>query len=87
MDIGLLLAVVGFYDSFYDERHKDRYTLKKILSGQADLNAAGHLVTPLQIVVATRDIEGVTELLEAGADSNVTGDRNRVSFKTKSILE
>jgi hypothetical protein len=87
MDTGLLLAAVGFHDGFHDEGHKNHCALKKILSGQADPNAAGYLVTPLQIAVATRDIEGVTELLGAGADSNATGDRNGVSFKTNSILE
>lgn len=87
MDTGLLLATVSFHDEFHDIGHKDHCALKKILSGQADPNAAGYLITPLQIAIAIRDIEGVIELLEAGADSNATEDQNGVSFKAKSILE
>jgi hypothetical protein len=87
MHRGLLLAAAGFHVDFHIEGHTDQCVLKKILSGQADPNAAGYLVAPLQIAVATCDIEGVAELLEAGVDSNATGDQNGVSFKANSILE
>lgn len=87
MDTGLLLAAVGAHEEFHDKRHSDQCVLKKILRGQADPNAAGYRVTPLQIAVATLDVEGVIELLEAGADTNTTGDQNGVPFSTNSILE
>jgi hypothetical protein len=86
-DTSLLQATVGFHTHFHDDRRKDRCALQRILSGQADPNAAGYLVTPLQIAVATSDAESVTELLDAGADSNATGDQNGIAFKTNSVLE
>ena len=87
MHKGLLPAAAGSHVDFHIEGQSDQCVLKKILDGQADPNATGHLVTPLQITVATCDIEGVAELLEAGADANATGDQNGVSFKANSILE
>lgn len=87
MSTGLLLSAVGFHEHFHKKRGKNNCALKKILSGEADPNAVGYYVTPIQIAVAARNIEGVRELLEAGAESNATGDRNGISFKPKSILE
>ncbi|KAL1611933.1 hypothetical protein SLS60_000156 [Paraconiothyrium brasiliense] len=87
MDTGLLIASIGFHGCFHDEEHKDRCALRNSLGRHADPDATGYLITPLQIAVASRDIEGVTELLEAGADPNTTGDQNGVSFKTNSIFE
>lgn len=84
MDSSLLLAAVGFHTNFHGTK---RCALKKILSKQVDLNATGHQVTPLQMVVAACDVEGVTEMLEAGADPNAAGSQNGASFKTNSILE
>ncbi|CAO2649625.1 Nn.00g070100.m01.CDS01 [Neocucurbitaria sp. VM-36] len=82
---GVLLAVVAFHDCFDEE--EGHCVIEKILSGQADPNASGYLVTALQIAVATYDIEGVQELLQAGAEANATGDENGVAFKTDSVLE
>lgn len=86
-ETSLLLAAVAFHDHGLHGEYKIHCTLKKILSGGADPNAAGYLVTPLQISVATRDIEGITELLEAGANPNGTGDRDGVCSKRDSLLE
>ncbi|KAH7094916.1 hypothetical protein FB567DRAFT_511316 [Paraphoma chrysanthemicola] len=85
-DTSLLQSIVGFGHSHFDGG-KNRCTFQRILSRQADPNAAEYLVTPLQIAVAIFDVPGVTHLLEAGADSNATGTRNGIAFKTNSVLE
>jgi hypothetical protein len=60
--------------------------IKKILDRGADPNGTRNSITPLQIAAAKRDVEGVRELLEAGADANATGDRNGLCFEAISVL-
>lgn len=74
-------------DASYDGGCKDSCIISRILDGQADPNATGYYVTPLQIAVANWDVEGVRALLAAGAEPNASGDRNGIPFKTKSFLE
>jgi len=78
---------LAFQIDFQHERHDNHCALKTILSGKINPNAAGYPATPLQIAIVTFDIEGVTEMLEAGGGSNAIGDGGEVSFKTNSILE
>ncbi|KAF5507260.1 hypothetical protein CGCA056_v013701 [Colletotrichum aenigma] len=51
----------------------DWCVLKKLLSLGANPNASRCFVTPLQIAVATFDVEGVLALLQAGANPNAEG--------------
>jgi hypothetical protein len=60
--------------------------IKKILDRGADPNGTQNSITPLQIAAAKRDVEGVRELLEAGADANATGNRNGICYEAKSVL-
>lgn len=88
LDGRLLHATVGSHSSYNMYNiHPDRCELQRVLSGQTDPNAAGYLVTPLQIAAATFDTQGVAELLEAGADSNATGTREGITFRANSVLE
>jgi hypothetical protein len=83
IDTNLLLNAIGSHEFWH---HEKDCKLKKILNGQADPRALGYAITPLQIAAANRDIEGVIELLEAGADPNALGDRKGVYFPVDSIV-
>jgi hypothetical protein len=48
--------------------------LKRLLELGADPNLRSNRITPLQIAVYARDVEGVSALLRAGADPNDTGN-------------
>jgi hypothetical protein len=52
----------------------------------ADPNTTEYQCTPLQIAVACWDLEGVTLLLEAGANPNGTPNSNRMSWDDDSLM-
>jgi hypothetical protein len=88
MDIGVLLPAIN-YHHMYRNNTSDapkRCELQKILDRGADPNATQYSITPLQIAAATRDVEGVRELLRAGANANATGNPIGVRFKVDFIL-
>jgi hypothetical protein len=87
-DISLLLAVINTHHTCSHDRSNawDTCVLQKILDRGADSNATQYSITPLQIAAATRDVEGVRELMVAGADANATGNRNGICFKDDFIL-
>jgi hypothetical protein len=87
-DTSILFPVIN---SHYTDTHRgsddvDCCILKILLDRGADPNAARYSITPLQIAAATRDIDGVGQLLRAGADANAIGDRNRERFEANSVL-
>jgi NACHT domain len=61
--------------------------LPRLLQLGANPDPKGFQVTPLQIAVFSRDLAGVRMLLEAGADSNNTGDEQGIKWHAEiSIL-
>jgi hypothetical protein len=53
---------------------KGKYSLKKLLEVGTLSDPPGFEVIPLQIAIATRDLEGVSMLLEAEASPSGVGD-------------
>jgi hypothetical protein len=88
MDISVLLPTINYHHihSHSTSDARDRCELQKILDRGADPNATQYSTTPLQIAAATRDVEGVRELLRAGANANATGNPSGVRLKADSIL-
>ncbi|KAH6699767.1 hypothetical protein BKA61DRAFT_496302 [Leptodontidium sp. MPI-SDFR-AT-0119] len=60
--------------------------VRKLLEAGAQPNLLGYRLTPLQIAVAVRDLEGVRLLLQFKADPNYVGDPNGVVWSTNSLL-
>jgi hypothetical protein len=88
MDISVLLPTINYHHihSHDTSNGPHRCELQKLLDRGADPNATQYSITPLQIAAATRDVEGVRELLRAGANANATGNPSGVRFKADSIL-
>ena len=59
---------------------------ERLLELGADPNVIGYQVTPLQIAVVRWDFEGVSTLLEAGADPNDTGDRDGIVWEKGTLM-
>lgn len=68
---GALIAFGPLHD--HDSYCGDWCILEKLISLGADPDADGCYITPLQIAVATFDVEGVQILLQAGANPNAEG--------------
>ncbi|KAH9209028.1 hypothetical protein DL95DRAFT_32175 [Leptodontidium sp. 2 PMI_412] len=60
--------------------------VRKLLEAGAQPNLLGYRLTPLQIAVAARDLEGVRLLLQFKADPNYVGDPNGVVWSTNNLL-
>jgi hypothetical protein len=52
----------------------------------ADPNMIGYQVTPLQIAVVSWDFEGVSTLLNAGADPNDTGNSDGIVWEMGTLM-
>ena len=59
---------------------------ERLLELGADPNVTGYQVTPLQIAVLCRDFEGVSTLLNAGADPNNTGDGDGIRWEQNTLM-
>ncbi|KAF5487000.1 Vegetative incompatibility protein HET-E-1 [Colletotrichum siamense] len=68
---GALIPFGALHD--HTNHCSDWCVLEKLLRLGADPNADGCYITPLQIAVASFDIEGVLALLQAGANPNAEG--------------
>lgn len=60
--------------------------LPQLLKLGANPDPKGFQVTPLQIAVFSRDLAGVRTLLEAGADSNNTGDEQGIKWHAETSI-
>ena len=60
--------------------------LSLLLQLGANPDPKGFVVTPLQVAIFARDLTGVRALLEAGADSNNTGDEQSVKQQTETPI-
>jgi hypothetical protein len=60
--------------------------LPQLLQLGANPDPKGFQVTPLQIAVFSRDLAGVRMLLEAGADSNNTGDEQGIKWHAETSI-
>jgi hypothetical protein len=65
---------------------EDTCTLPRLLQNGTNPDPSGFQVTPLQIAVHTRDLAGVSALLEAGANPNNTGDAQGVYWDPKTSV-
>lgn len=65
---------------------KGSCVLPRLLQLGANPDPKGFQVTPLQIAVFSRDLAGVRTLLEAGADSNNTGDEQGIKWHAETSI-
>jgi len=80
----LLFIGVHYHNLKYD---CDGYCpAQRLLGLGADPNMIGYQVTPLQIAVVSWDFEGVSTLLNAGADPNDTGNSDGIVWEKDTLL-
>ncbi|KAH0436668.1 L-galactose dehydrogenase [Colletotrichum camelliae] len=68
---GALIPFGPFHE--HEDNCEDGCVLEELLSLGANPNVSGCYITPLQIAIASFDIDGVNALLKAGADPNAAG--------------
>ena len=69
----ILLLHVAFHEHDPEYGCRGECLLRRLLKLGADLNSRKSRITPLQIAVISGDLDGVSLLLDAGADPNGTG--------------
>jgi hypothetical protein len=82
----VLLLFIGGHDHNPEYRCDGYCPAERLLELGADPNMIGYQVTPLQIAVVSWDFEGVSTLLNAGADPNDTGNSDGIVWEKDTLL-
>jgi hypothetical protein len=82
----VLLLFIGGHDHNLKYDCEGYCPAERLLELGADPNMIGYQVTPLQIAVVSWDFEGVSTLLNAGADPNDTGNSDGIVWEMGTLL-
>ena len=82
----VLLFLIGNHNHVDYCRINDYCPVERLLELGADPNMTGYQITPLQIAVAILHLDGVSKLLNAGADPNSISDMGGIRFEEGTVM-